>query len=95
MKQIPNIEDLYTKIDDYYRNNFDESQPRKKMFITELLHHQLQKAREESVKALKVADNDIPPFPSAKDSESARIGFITGVAWARTRLHSELDQDNK
>lgn len=47
MKQIPNIEDLYTKIDDYYRNNFDESQSRKKMFITELLHQQLQKAREE------------------------------------------------
>lgn len=64
-------------------------------FIDELLHQELQKAREESVKALQITDNAIPPFPSAKDSESARIGFITGVAWARTKLQSELDQPNR
>lgn len=93
MNQIPNIEDLYTKIDDYYRNNFDESQSRKKMFITELLHHQLQKAREEAQAeykqfVLNVLDG-VDIADGQCNTKAIRFALESRI------IHSELDQDNK
>lgn len=94
------IEWIYKKIDDFYRENFDESQPRKKMYVTELLHQELQKAREEERERIYTAVSDYQDNVNISGSDF-EAGFNEGVSCLLKFLkeetlaknhQSELDQ---
>lgn len=70
-------------------------------YIDSLLRTEIANARRDALKSIQieidspVTPEDIPPFPSAESSKSAREGFITGVAWRDVQIRKLLTNTNK